>query len=496
MTDILWTADDVAAACNGRRPDAARTNPDWAATGVSIDSRTVAPGDLFIPLKGPNFDGHAFVTQALEKGAAGAIVADIPAGLEQDGRLVKVDDTMTALEDLGRVGRLNATGKVIAVTGSVGKTGTKEALKVALESQGKTFATVGSLNNHWGVPLSLSRFPADSRFGVFELGMNHAGEIGPLSRMVRPDVAIITTVEAVHLEFFASVEAIADAKAEIFEGMDPSGTAILPRDNPHFGRLLAAARTQGLHVLTFGTDSGADGRLLDLVGEPAGSRVRADIAGQVVDYRLTLPGRHHAINSLAVLLAVKAAGGDVSQAAAALGGLAAIKGRGQRSTVTLPGGDITLIDESYNASPVSVKAAAGVLGQAALGPQGRRIAALGDMRELGEQSAELHASVAPALVAGACDLLFCCGPHMRHLFDAVPPAMRGAHADDSAALAPLLAAALRPGDVVMVKGSAGSRMGLVVNALKALDAKNDKINPQGTTAKLNGGGQPRDNDAL
>lgn len=491
MAEVLWTADDVAAACNGRRAGTAA----WAATGVSIDSRSVAVGDLFIPLKGPNFDGHAFVAQSLEKGAAGAIVADIPAGLEQDARLVKVEDTMAALEDLGRMGRLNASGKVIAVTGSVGKTGTKEALKVALESQGKTFATLGSLNNHWGVPLSLSRFPADSRFGVFELGMNHAGEIGPLSRMVRPDVAIITTVEAVHIEFFPSVEAIADAKAEIFEGMGPGGTAVLPRDNPHYSRLLAAARTQGLHILSFGADAAADGRLLALDLLPDSSHLQARIDGVDVTYAIPLPGRHHAINSLAVLLAVKAAGGDVAIAAASLANLSPIKGRGQRSTVALPGGTLTLIDESYNASPVSVKAAAGVLGQVPPGAGGRRIAVLGDMRELGEQSPELHVSVAPALVAGHCDLLYCCGPNMRHLFDAVPAAMRGAHAADSAALAPLLAAALRPGDVVMVKGSAGSRMATIVDAVKAMANKIDKFDPQGTAATLNGG-EPRDKNAV
>lgn len=492
MSEVLWTADDVAAACNGRRLGVAA----WTATGVSIDSRTLAAGDLFIPLKGPNFDGHAFVAQALAAGAAGAVVADIPAGLEGDARLVKVEDTMAALEDLGRMARLQATGKIIAVTGSVGKTGTKEALKVALDSQGRTFATIGSLNNHWGVPLSLSRLPADARFGIFELGMNHAGEIGPLSRMVRPDVAIITTVEAVHIEFFPSVEAIADAKAEIFEGMGPTGTAILPRDNPHYSRLLAAARTQGLRVLSFGGEPTADGHLRAIALHPDSSDVQARIGGINIDYSIPLPGRHHAINSLAVLLAVQAVGGDVPAAAAALAGLAPIKGRGQRAAIALPGGGtVTLIDESYNASPVSVKAAAGVLGQIPPGAGGRRIAVLGDMRELGEQAPALHAGVAPALVDGHCDLLFCCGPQMRHLYDAVPAAMRGAHAADSAALAPFLVAALRDGDVVMVKGSAGSRMALVVDAIKAVAAKKDKINPQGTTAATNGG-EPRDDNAV
>ncbi len=488
MVDILWTGNEVAAACNGK----ALNDAAWTVTGVSIDSRTIAPGDLFIPLKGPNFDGHAFVARALAQGAAGAIVADIPAGLENDGRLIKVDDTMLALQDLGRMGRVRAGGKVLAVTGSVGKTGTKEALKVALDSQGKTFATVGSLNNHWGVPLSLARFPADSRFGVFELGMNHAGEIGPLSRMVRPDVAIITNVEAVHIEFFAGVEQIADAKAEIFEGMDPSGTAILPRDNPHYARLLAHARTQGLtRVLSFGQHQGADGRLLNYEPHPDHGMVTARIDGVEVTYTIPLPGRHHAVNSLAVLLAVKAVGGDVAVAANALAGLAPIKGRGQRRQVEVEGGAFTLIDESYNASPVSVAAAAGVLGQAAIGEMGRRIAVLGDMRELGDHAPALHAGLAEPFVAAGTDLVFCCGPNMRHLFDRLPPALRGAHAPDSAALAPIAADAVRAGDAIMIKGSAGSRMALVVDALKSLDRTQQNNTPQGMTAGTTAA-QPRD----
>lgn len=493
MSDILWTGDEVAAACNGR----VAGDATWTVTGVSIDSRTIAKGDLFIPLKGPNFDGHAFVAQALAQGAAGAIVAEFPAGMENDARLIKVEDTMVALQDLGRMGRVRAQGRIIAVTGSVGKTGTKEALKVALDGQGRTFATVGSLNNHWGVPLSLSRFPADSNFGVFELGMNHAGEIGPLSRMVRPDVAIITNVEAVHIEFFAGVEAIADAKAEIFQGMDPTGIAILPRDNAHFARLLAHARTQGLtRVLSFGTQEGADGRLIQYNGHSDHGDVTADIDGIQVNYTLPLPGRHHAVNSLAVLLAVKAAGGDVVASAQALGGLAAIKGRGQRRTIALGSGSFTLIDESYNASPVSVAAAAGVLGQADIGPNGRRIAVLGDMRELGDHARTLHEGLAEPFVAAGTDLVFCCGPNMRHLFDRLPPALRGAHAGDSATLAPIVAAAVSAGDAVMIKGSAGSRMALVVDALKALDQSQQDNNPQGTIAGKTAAGQPRDNDAV
>lgn len=468
-TDILWTAADAAAATNGRHPSG-RTPGHWVATGVSIDSRTVQPGDLFVALRGPNFDGTAFVADALAKGAAAAIVPTVPPGLPADAPLLLVEDTLTALEDLGRVSRLNLRGKVIAVTGSVGKTGTKEALKACLDLQGKTYATTGNLNNHMGVPLTLARMPEDSDFAIIELGMNHAGEIGPLSRMVKPDVAIITTVEAVHLEFFASVEGIADAKAEIFEGMDPNGTAILNRDNPHFARLLAAARTQGLpKVWSFGAHDQADARLVDCSLHATSSAVTADIRGERVQYCLSLPGRHHVLNSLGVLLAVKAAGGDVGAAARGLSQLQAIKGRGMRKRVQLAKGSFTVIDESYNASPVSVAASATVLGKTDPGAGGRRIAVLGDMRELGSQGASLHAGLADPFKAAGTDLVFCCGPLMRHLFDRLPAAMRGRHTDDSASLAPLVADAVRAGDVVMVKGSAGSRMGAVVEALLALD---------------------------
>ncbi|MEC4591191.1 UDP-N-acetylmuramoylalanyl-D-glutamyl-2,6-diaminopimelate--D-alanyl-D-alanine ligase [Nitrospirillum amazonense] len=467
---VLWTAADAAAAANGRAQGA-----DWAATGVSINTRTLSPGDLFVALKGPNFDGHAFVGTALERGAAACLVSQVPDGLSADAPLLVVDDTLAALEDLGRVARLNTTAKVIAVTGSVGKTSTKEFLRTALGGLGPTFATEGNLNNHLGLPLSLASLPADVRFGVFELGMNHAGEIGPLSRMARPDIAIITTVEAVHLEFFASIEGIADAKAEIFEGMSRQGTAILNRDNPQYARLLAAARTQGIgHVLSFGATAGADARLIDLDLGPTGSDVTAEIQGQVIRYTLAVPGRHQALNSLAVLLAVSAAGGDLATAAQALATLAPVKGRGVRQTVPLPshphgGGSLTLIDESYNASPVSVAASADVLGHAQPGPGGRRVAVLGDMLELGPDSPKLHAGLADALVAADVHLVFTCGPNMRHLFDRLPPERRGAHAHTSADLAPLVGAAVRANDIVMVKGSAGSRMALVVDALKALD---------------------------
>ena len=475
---VLWTAEDAAAATSGQV-----TRP-WRATGVSIDSRKIAPGDLFVAIQGPSFDGHDFVAQALANGAAAAMVSRVPAGVEGDAPLLAVEDTLAALTDLARVARMRTSAKVIGVTGSVGKTGTKEALRHCLSAQGRTFATEGSLNNHWGVPLSLARMPQDSQFAIFELGMNHAGELGPLSRMVQPDVVVITNVEAVHLEFFPSVEAIADAKAEIFEGMTPHGTAVLNRDNPHFGRLLAAARTQGLtRVQGFGSHEDSDARLLEYSLHATCSAVTASFQGERIQYSLSLPGKHWVMNSLAVLLAVRGAGGDLAAAARALSTLQPIKGRGTRKRIQVAHGAFTLIDESYNASPVSVAAGIEVLGKVDPGAAGRRIAALGDMRELGTRADHLHAGLLGVLKAAHIDTVYCCGPHMKALWDRLPAAMRGKYAEDSKALAALLAADVRGGDVVLVKGSAGSRMSLVVDALGALDQGNVSSRPQ---AAVNG----------
>jgi UDP-N-acetylmuramoyl-tripeptide--D-alanyl-D-alanine ligase len=457
----LWTSRDAAAATNGTLH-----GPEWNATGVSIDSRTIKPGDLFIALTGPNFDGHAYAAKALAAGAAAVLVSHRPDDLAADAPVLLVEDTFAALQDLGSVARLRAKAKIVAVTGSVGKTSTKEALAVCLGALAPTFATAGSLNNHWGVPLSLARMPADCTYAVFELGMNHAGEIGPLSRQVQPDVAIITTIEAVHLEHFGSVEAIADAKAEIFEGMSPNGAVVLNRDNPHFARLVAAARTRGLsRILGFGTAEDADARLTDCSTHATCSAVIKD---KPLQYSVSLPGFHHVMNSLGVLLAVRALGGDVVNAARALATLKPIKGRGIRKRVLLPQGTLTIIDESYNASPVSMEASLQVLKTSDPGTGGRRIAALGDMLELGERSPLLHATLAEPVRANGTDLVFCCGPNMKHLFDKLPAHLRGGWAEDARALGPQIAEAMRGGDVVMVKGSAGSRMGVVVDALSAL----------------------------
>jgi UDP-N-acetylmuramoyl-tripeptide--D-alanyl-D-alanine ligase len=458
----LWTAREAAAATGGRAaPDA-----DWSVEGVSIDTRAVAADDLFVALKGPRFDGHDFVASALSQGAAAAMVEHAPAGADP-ARLLAVPDTQAGLEDLARGARARSSARIVAVTGSVGKTGTKEALALVLGLQGATHASSGNLNNHIGLPLSLARMPASVRFGVFEIGMNHAGEIGPLSRILRPHVAIITTVEAVHLEHFPSVAAIADAKAEILEGLEPGGTVILNRDNPHYDRLSGRARAAGIaQVWGFGEAPDAEGRLVSVALDALGSTVAASILGRPITFRLNLPGRHHVSNALAVLLAVAALGGDVDAAAAALALLAPVKGRGVALEIPLAGGHIRVIDESYNASPVAVRAALGVLAMAKPAAGGRKLVVLGDMLELGAGEAAAHAALAEPLVAAGVDLVFTAGPLSRHLYDALPPALRGGHTADAAALASIVTASVRAGDIVLVKGSAGSKMGTVVAALR------------------------------
>lgn len=469
--NALWNGDDVLRATRGHAPSGTGT-PSWAASGVSIDTRSLAPGDLFVALRGPKFDGHEFVADALGKGAAAALVSRIPFGVSTDAPLVVVEDTAQALADLAHAARRRCRAcVVIGVTGSVGKTSVKEALKLVLSAQGKTLASEGSLNNHWGLPLSLARVPEDARFAVLEMGMNHAGEITPLTQLARPDVALVTTVEAVHTAHFASVEAIADAKAEIFSGLQPGGVAVLNRDNPHHERLAAAARRAGAgRFVTFGAHPDADVRLIVAEADGDGSsRVRAGWAGTALDFRLCVPGSHWIMNSLCVLATVDAAGANVWAAAALLEHFAPPKGRGGRHAVRLPDGVLQLIDDSYNASPVSVEASLDVLARGALGPGGRRIAVLGDMLELGDESPELHAALAKPLQQHGIDLVFTAGPMMAHLFAALPAAMRGGHAANSLTLAPLVAAAVRPSDIVTVKGSAGSRMDMVVRRLLALE---------------------------
>jgi UDP-N-acetylmuramoyl-tripeptide--D-alanyl-D-alanine ligase len=461
----LWTIDDMAKAMRATKSGALPAD----IAGISIDSRTAAKGDAFFAIQGDNRDGHEFVEAALKGGAALAVVArhrkvQFAAGAP----LLEVDDVLEGLRDLARAARARlSNAKVIGVTGSVGKTGTKEALRLALGADGETYASVASYNNHWGVPLSLSRCPADVKYAVFEIGMNHAGEIIPLVAMVRPHIAIITTVEPVHLEYFGSLEKIADAKAEIFTGIEPGGVAILNRDNGQYARLAAAAKAAKVaRVVSFGEDAKADTRLTRFSLQPDSSTVEADILGEHVTYKLGAPGKHLVLNSLAVLTAVSLAGADLALAALALDRLKPATGRGARATLQVPGGSALLIDESYNANPASMRAAIALLGQAEVGPQGRRIAVLGDMLELGDEGAALHRALAAPIAAAGVDLVYCSGPQMHALWEALPSGRRGGYAETAAALEPSVLEAIRNGDAVMVKGSLGSKMGPIVKALE------------------------------
>lgn len=457
----LWTASQAQAATDGDLLGPTH----WTAAGVSIDSRTIAAGDLFVALAGPNHDGHDHVRAAIAAGAAAALVHKVPSGCE-GLPLLLVTDTMAGLQALGTAARARTKARVVAVTGSVGKTGTKEMLALALGVQGATHWSLGSFNNHWGVPLSLARMPADSAYAVFELGMNHAGELTPLTTMVRPHVAVITTIEAVHSAFFASTEDIADAKAEIFAGLEAGGIAVLPRDNRHFRRLAAAAKAAGVQtILSFGNHIDAEARMLDCAVDPDDTAVFALLHDRAIAFRVGVPGLHWGMNALAVLLAVGALGGDDHQAAQTLAAMRPPKGRGQRHVVAWKGGSIEVIDESYNASPVSMKAAIATLAAARPGKDGRRVAVLGDMLELGDAAPQLHAHLAEAAALWATDLVCTAGPLMAHLHAALPEGRRGPHAANSTELAAIIAKTVRAGDVVVVKGSAGSRMAVVVKAL-------------------------------
>ena len=460
----LWSVADLVEATGGDlRGDAA-----GSFGGVSIDSRTLEPGDIFFAIRGDQHDGHRFVAPALEEEAGIAVVSAPDEAMQAAGPVLVVEDTLKALERLGVAARARFGGRAVAITGSVGKTGTKEALRLCLEDQGKAHASQASYNNHWGVPLTLARLPRDADYGVFEVGMNHPGEILPLTAMIRPHVAVVTTVQPVHLSFFDSVEAIADAKAEIFSGLEAGGTAILNRDNPHFDRLREAAERNGAGaIIGFGEDERADCRLVDAVLRGDGSTVSASIMGMEVTYKVGAPGRHLVLNSLGVLAAVHAAGADVALAALTLANMTAPKGRGARLTLAVPGGDATLIDESYNANPASMRAALALLGMSDPGVGGRRIAVLGDMLELGEEAPRLHADLASAVDDANADIVYACGPGMAHLWDALTETRRGVYAEASDGLEPALLDEVGAGDVVMIKGSLGSRMGPLVEALCA-----------------------------
>ncbi len=461
--EILWTAEEVGAAL-GVLPDA-----PWRTTGVSIDSRTCKAGDLFIAIEGPNFDGHDFVREALENGALAAIVARDPKAVTAGASVLRVDDTMDALEGLGRAARDRSTAKIIAITGSVGKTGAKQALARVLGDQAPVHASEKSFNNRWGVPLSLARMPRSATYGVFELGMNQAGEIAALVDQVRPHLALITAIEAAHSEFFESVDDIAEAKAEIFQGLESGGTAILNRDSVFYERLAKTARAAGAGVcLGFGMDERAEARVLDHVLHADCSCIDANICGNDITYKIGIPGQHWVANSLAVLMTASAAGADLGLGGLSLAKLTPLAGRGRRTEIETRDGPFLVIDESYNANPASMAAALSVLALNQPGAGGRRIAVLGDMLELGADSKALHAALAGPLTACGADLVFTAGAAMAGLAGELESRQRAGHAENSGDLAALVTRAVRPGDVVMVKGSFASGMGAVVEELKLL----------------------------
>jgi UDP-N-acetylmuramoyl-tripeptide--D-alanyl-D-alanine ligase len=475
MSGYLWTAGDAVAATAGK------SSGDWQGiTGISIDTREIAPGDLFVALAGENRDGHAFVADAIEAGAGAAMVSYRPKGVAPDAPLLVVEDTLKGLGALGAAARARSAARVIAVTGSVGKTSTKEMLRTMLGCQGRVHAAERSFNNHWGVPLTLARMPADTEFAVIEIGMNHPGEITPLSQMARPHVAIVTNVEAVHLAAFASVEEIADAKAEIFAGLEPGGVAILNRDNPFFDRLSAQAGATG--IASFGTDA-CDFLLEQATVCVLATVVQARIGDMPITFKLGAPGAHFALNAVAALGAVTIVGGDLARAGLAMAKWFSPEGRGRRWRIELGpvgiDGEFTLIDESYNANPASMRAALAVLAASPVEnntgriARGRRIAFLGDMLELGPTENELHANLAGLSELEAIDVVHLAGPRMRGLHAALPAEKRGEWFEDSDKLAQKARRMVDAGDVCMVKGSLGMAMRRVIDAIKALGDARD-----------------------
>jgi UDP-N-acetylmuramoyl-tripeptide--D-alanyl-D-alanine ligase len=452
----LWTSAELRTATNGTLA------ADIAATGVSIDSRSIAPGDIFIALRDQR-DGHEFVADALSRGASLAMVDHTPPGAADTAKLLRVTDTLAGLTAFGAAGRARAAARVVGVTGSVGKTTTKEMLRVALGAFGATHASAASHNNHWGVPLTLARLPRDTAFAVIEMGMNNRGEIAPLSRLARPDVGIITSIGTAHIGMLGSQAAIVAEKGDIIAGIAPGGTVILPADTAFLRELSTRARDAGLNVMTHGEAEGADARLLTYQTSPEGGVAEIALLGQSLTLHLAAPGRHVALNACAVLAAAKALGLAPDVAARALGDFTAGAGRGAMHRIRVAGGEALLIDDSYNASVASVRAGLAVL---AAQPAMRRLFAFGDMLELGAEGPAQHAALADDALK-TCDLVFCCGPLSAHLFAALPAQYCGGHFPDSTSLVPALRAALKPGDAVLVKGSLGSRMGLVITALTA-----------------------------
>ncbi len=439
--------------------------------GISIDTRTLGQNDLFFAIKGERHDGHDHVAAAFAKGAAAAVVDEVhSAALKSLGPLYVVRDVMAAMQGLAIAARARTHARIVGVTGSVGKTSTKEALRVMLDHFGPTHAAQASYNNHWGVPLTLARMARENEFGVFEIGMSHAGEITPLTKMVRPHIAIITTIAPVHLEFFSGIDGIAEAKAEIFLGLEPEGTAIINRDIPQYDLLLQRAQEAGAHnILSFGINRAADAQLVECIPDQSGSRVEAMIEGRSVRYFLGAPGRHMALNSLAVLLAGARLGLELDACAASLAIFRPPAGRGLQERIDSPNGAFTLLDESYNANPASMKAALDLTGSAHVQLPGRRIVVLGDMLELGESGPGMHAALARIVEENGIDLVYAAGPLMKKMFDALPLVRQGHWAARAEDLVPYVLKRIGHNDLVMVKGSNGSRMGLVVSALKRLN---------------------------
>jgi UDP-N-acetylmuramoyl-tripeptide--D-alanyl-D-alanine ligase len=447
----LWPAHDLVKATGGT------VDGDWCAWRVEIDSRKVQPGDLFVAVKGERVDGHEYVQQAFAAGAIGAVVEK---KLAIGGNQLVVENSFAALDAMAKYNRARSKAKIIGVTGSVGKTSTKEMLRLALSVHGKTYATSGNYNNHIGTPLNLANLPLDAEYGVFEMGMNHAGEILHLTKMVRPNIALISNVEAVHMEFFASIDEIAKAKGEIFEGLENGGVAIINADQRYFENLRSSA-------ITFGADAKADCRLLSYKPTISGCEVSANIKGEKIDYIIAATGRHWALISLSVLAAVHALGLDAAKSAAALANFSEVEGRGRVVEIATKNGAALLINDSYNASPASMCAAFAKTNEVwqAQGKKGRKIALLGDMLELGEQSPKIHAGLAADLQAQGFDKIYSAGKLMQNLHDALPADMRGAHAPDAASLGAIVSDVFAANDVILIKGSHGSKMYALANDL-------------------------------
>lgn len=462
MTDVLWTAAEAARATGGKLIGA----DHWQAGGVSIDTRTLEPGDLFVALKDAR-DGHDFLAQAFVSGAGAALISD-ESKADGFGPCLVVGDVLEGLRKLGEAARDRSAAKRVAVTGSVGKTSTKEALAVCLAASGQTHRSVKSYNNHWGVPLTLSRMPRESRFGVFEIGMNHRGEILPLTQLVRPHAALVTTIAPAHVENLGSLEAVADEKGDIYAGLEPGGAAIVPNEAPHAERLIAAAERNGATLIRFGRDPACEARLISFEMGETGSVAEAEILGRSIRYRIGVEGAHWALNSVAALAAADIVGADLEAAAHALEHLRAFDGRGVATKIEAPFGAFLLVDDSYNANPASMAAAFATLGARKPAGGGRRIAALGDMLELGPDERTYHAGLAEPIDGAGIDLVFAAGPRMAALMEALPESRRGGYAETADALIPVIAGALRAGDIVLVKGSNSSRMSRVAAALQRL----------------------------